>query len=475
MGELAVFALLTVVGWGLIAAVSPHRSPTLMATMAAPVGVAAYTVSALALMVITGTLRPVSSLVVTGVAGVVLVGIGVTRTPRWWVSLGGAVAGVAVIVLASRAVHLTRVTPDSFRYLLMVADLQDPTYAAGIMPAQWWSDLLKRGFGLPSIHALAVVTDRDHLASLSPVVGVSALATFAWFLADATRGLAARYRRWLLVGVGLFVVASNRFVYDLFYVNTHIVVAAWTLIALVGAWKAVTTTDWTWAVPAGLVLATTVLMRAEAPLVALLVLVPLAATSADTRTRLAMGVPLVIVTVAWFGIVATHWHRDDPLPLTWLGSVAAGVVGGLWPVLTVRLRPLAEGVARAMVPVMVLALAVFAARDVDGFVESVRITFGNLVLGQAMWMLTWVVLVPLVAVALVSARFPVRDLWTRFVAGFGVLFWLLPFIREDPWTPGAGDSGSRILAHVFLVALAVLVLAVPAEAPSVKPEAGSLP
>ncbi|HUG74455.1 MAG TPA: hypothetical protein VMM81_02120, partial [Acidimicrobiia bacterium] len=79
--------------------------------------------------------------------------------------------------------------------------------------------------------------------------------------------------------------------------------------------------------------------------------------------------------------------------------------------------------------------------------------------GGGLWGVTWLVLVPLVAAALIAIRFPRDRLWRVVVIGFGYLYLLMPFLRGSPWRIGYGDSGNRIASHIVLVLVAYLVLA----------------
>src|SRR5690606_6301042 len=109
-----------------------------------------------------------------------------------------------------------------------------------------------------------------------------------------------------------------------FYLNSHMTMAAWTLIAVAGGWLAVVHRDRAWAAPAGLALGATVLMRAESPVAAVLLLVPFAATAADRAMRWMMALPIGAITVTWYWWVSGFWHVPTrPVPLEVLGSVGA--------------------------------------------------------------------------------------------------------------------------------------------------------
>jgi hypothetical protein len=461
VAELGIVLVVVVAGWAVVAATGP-RDPFVAALWSAPVGVAVHTFTSLGTMAVSGALRPGVALGLTAAVGVAMGVPAVRRSPYWGRSLFGVLVVTIVVVFVARRFHLTRFTPDSFRYLLMAADLQDPSWPAAQVPGEWWSDLLKRGFGLPAVHALADLTDRRYLASVGPVVGVALAGWFARFCWVTTEGLARRRRLVLVAASVAFLGSSNRLVYDVSYLNTHLLVATWLFLAVSGAWLAATRRDPTWAVPAGLALAATVLMRAEAALVIALVLVPLAGSGADRRTRLAMAVPSLAVGATWFGVVATY--RPDPAawpPFTLTGSALALTAAVVLVVATdgEEGRRWGRWAATAMVPVMLGGLAVLTLRDPTILSESLSISFDNLVRGDGRWALTWVALALLLPVATAVSSFAEQSLWTRPVWGYLVLFWLLPYLRDEPWTPGTGDSGVRILAHVVVVAVALLVLA----------------
>jgi hypothetical protein len=61
-------------------------------------------------------------------------------------------------------------------------------------------------------------------------------------------------------------------------------------------------------------------------------------------------------------------------------------------------------------------------------------------------------------------------LWTVPILGFGLLYWLLPLLRDGAWRVGTGDSGNRILAHIIAVVVMFLVLAA---VEPMEPELGS--
>jgi hypothetical protein len=268
---------------------------------------------------------------------------------------------------------------------------------------------------------------------------------------------------WLVVGAVLFLGSTNRLVYDSFYINSHIQMAVFLLIAVAGSWLAVTTDKPGWAWPAGLALAATLLMRPEAPLVVAVVMAAVAASRATWPVRWAMTLPSVVVMALWYGIALwQHANFGNRIALT------APVFGSLVAVFGATGVTIAGGWAQARSVVrhfdlialagLALLVAGYGVRSPDVVVGSIKATFRNLTY-DGMWMLTWVAALGLLAVALLVQRVPDSRLWTVPILGFGLLYWLLPLIRDGAWRVGTGDSGNRILAHIIAVVVVFLVLA----------------
>jgi hypothetical protein len=266
-----------------------------------------------------------------------------------------------------------------------------------------------------------------------------------------------------VVSAVLFLGTSNRLVYDSFYINTHIQMAVYLLIAVAGIWLAVGNSRPGWALPAGLALASTLLLRPEAPITVAIILISLAASRADWPVRLGVALPPALVTSIWYGLVLwNHANLGDEIALTSpvfgslvavLGAVLLVIVGG-----SKRGKAVVGHADWLMLAGLVVLLAAFGAANPDFLVRSALAAFHNLT-RDGLWLLTWVAAIPLLAIALVVHRGRDTRLWAVPILGFGLLWWLLPLIRGGAWRVGAGDSGNRILAHILPVVVAFLVLA----------------
>jgi hypothetical protein len=208
--------------------------------------------------------------------------------------------------------------------------------------------------------------------------------------------------------------------------------------------------------------------------VAVLVLVPVAASSAGWTVRWAMTSPTFAALVLWYGMVLwEHASGGGQLSLSSpvTGNMVAlvmSIAGVLMAGLGVLPRLVRVGSA-ALVPLLAVALAGYTILDPMRLWMAVDATARNLI-GYGLWMIAWPVALLLLAVALFVHRVPEGRLWTTPIMGFAFLFFLLPYIRESPWRVGSGDSGNRILMHMFLVVVAFAIIAL--AGPDERSEAG---
>ena len=473
--EVVIGALLAASGFGILAPVLREVTGAARLWLAIPIGAALYLQTSLVLIIITGALAPELALGITTGLGLIGVVIGWLKgaLDRTWIGWAASAIGVAVVtVFLARVWHLARLTPDSMRYLLAATDLVRPDALGEMNDA----DLLLRQIGLPTLHAFFVLVGRDYVASIGPLFGISGLGLFTWFAWQKTDRMAVTKRRWLVVAAALFLGTTNRLVYDAFYINTHIQMAVFLLIAIVGSWLAVSDGRTGWAWPAGLALAAALLMRPEAPLVVAIVLVTIGASRASWPVRLATTLPPVFVMALWYGVVLWQYSNNgDAISLTApvfgslvavLGAALVVVVGGLQSAR--RWIGYIDLAALAGLAFLVLA---FTIRSPEVMVGSIESTFRNLTY-NGLWLFSWLAAIGLLGVALLVHRIPDARLWTVPILGFGLLFWLLPLLRDGAWRVGTGDSGNRILAHILPVVVAFLVLAaVDAKDPTGHPNA----
>lgn len=457
IAEIAIAATLGLTGFGVLAIIAHQLPAAARVWVAFPIGGAVYMTVALAWVVATDRVDPGPALAVSGAAGVAGLTIAlVKRRPRLWQEGAVLLAGIVAVAALMRVWHLGILSPDSLRYILFSIHVSGPEGLSAVHDA----DLLNRQLGYPSLHALSALTDRQYLASVGPLFGVSTLGFLSWVLWKETK---TDRRRILLVLVsGAFLLSTNRFLYSWFYINAHIVMAAFLLIAVAGTWLALKDRMHDWAWPVGISIGAIVLLRPDSPLFAAVLLAVVAATPLGWRFRIPVVAPIAFTTALWYGLTLfPHPHYQSYMSLT---SPVAGnmiaVAGGVLLVLLARvprLRSLGAHADTLMLAGMVIGFGFLAWRDLEVVGDTAKATVMNVEFGG--WMFTWPTLAALTVVALFRHRIPHGRLWKVPVVAFGLLYWILPLLRDGAWRVGTGDSGNRILIHFVAIVVGFIILA----------------
>lgn len=366
----------------------------------------------------------------------------------------------AVVVL--RAANLVKWHTDSQRYLIAGQLLAEDTYRS-VMSTH---DLTKRLIGLPILHAPANLVDEFYLRSITALLAAATLAALVWFFVTGVRtGDRTPDRRQVALFAGLAVallLTSNRYIFSFFYLNGHLLMAAFLLVVVGSGWLLARPSL---SVPAPalmtmqvLALPALVVLRPEGQLMAGLALLPtLLSQRISWRHRAVAVATLAVSTMAWHGFMAwVHLQRGAEVPVTVWGMVPAGaallvaIPALRWRFLVAWPRQLLWAIEAGLW----LVLAAFAVRESDVLRRSVSATYQNLVGGAGRWGLSVVFLAILVLAALVLFRVPDQQFLRFPLTTFIPVAFLLAYLREGAYRVGYGDSLARMTMHV--VPLAVL-------------------
>ncbi len=464
MTEALLMAAVQACGFLLVLPLS-RLSVTMRSVLAFPVGLTTWLVVGLAMVVAPTSYRPGVSLLILGILSIMSASYAVRHSGTnliveslpWVLGLGVA---AYLLSLGYQALNATAITPDSIRYLLGGEALARTGSATTIPPG----DLLRRGVLVSLMHAPAILTHRQYLESVTPLLATSGLALFLTITWQALAKLATpyRWRWWLLGAAGLTFLGSNRGLYDTFYINGHLLFAVCLLSLTMGYWMMAQTSSVQWLLPALPGVAVMVALRPEGVLVvAPFLIVALAHDGLPSLGKWLPVIPYAGAAVIWFGFFLipvrhTRFSITQPEPGLLMVALAVGALAAiavLWPrSLLIRIAPTTTLIFLAGL----LLLAVLANPAIAR--ASLEATASNLS-SAGRWGLTWLVILPtLFGVASVS-RLPDQRLWTVPLSAFGILFFLLPYFREGAYRVGRGDSGNRMLMHVFFVVLAYLTIA----------------
>jgi hypothetical protein len=385
--------------------------------------------------------------------------------------LSGALAFLLLVpvVWVLRAARIARVTPDSYN-LLMSGSLMHQGRLSEAPPLFLESWQVAMG----ALHGPANLQGELFLHSAMPLLALALLLALFWFVqqtllgAGQTMGIAGATATLAAV----LLLTTNRYLYNALYLNRHLMIATFLLVAAIASWGLVRRS--VAAPPVLMVLLATALpalaiTRAETPVLAGLVALPLLTHRVPRRQRvvalLAVGLPVVAwnthLLARYAGTEQSSLAATVMLLLGALALVAAALVALGW-------QP-ADPLPRWLVPLaevaLWLALLGAAVREPPILIESLRNTALNVAFDHGGWGVTLVALAFSAAAVLVLTREGDRVLLRFPMTTFLPFALLLAYLRTDgglPYRDGVSDSLNRMLFH--LVPLAIFYVATSASA-----------
>jgi hypothetical protein len=379
---------------------------------------------------------------------------------------GLSVAAVAGAVVLFRAVSLVTYHSDTFTYLMASRLLADDAYKTGISTYL----VTNRVLGMPLLHAPANLVGDYYLQSISPLLALATVVTVVWFIhAGAARGLDRATRVVLIAAAVLLLVSNNRFVFNAFYLNGHLLQGALVLVVVGCGWLLATRAarDSTAPMMALQIVAIPGLLvtRPEGPLVTALALLPTWISDLPDRYRALTMAVAGGYGGAWFGFQAwVYADRGADLPVSVLGPLAlsVGLLVGAGLIATGRLPRIAPPVDRWALWLaeigLWLALFALAVREPGNLKQSVVGTERNILGGDGLWGLSLFILGLLVLAAL-AVRSPRREMLRFPLTTFVPLSFLLAYLREGAYHAGYGDSLNRMWMHVLPLAVLFVMVA----------------
>jgi hypothetical protein len=465
MTELALVGWIALIGFAVLSPLWGRVSPFGIGAMAFPTGVAAYVLASLLLLTADAGFSTVAALgVASGAALVVVVVWG--RNPQIpattiLATIGVVVGACAAVAIMLQNVHVTRLTADSVRYLVTADALETSGSLDGVNP---W-DLRMRHLGAPLLHTGGVVAGRGYLASIAALLAASGLATAAWVAWEGFLMWATPLRwRWLLLGAtAALLISTNRWLYHAFYVNGHMAMATFLMIGVGATWVAARRGVWVLLIPAAVAFSALPPWRPEATVAGAVFLIPLLSVVAiPIGLRWGLAAPFLAATVLWHGIAYPSRALDGDLGV--FGPVYGNlfVAGGIVVLLAVASVPPARRVAVYAPWVMLAGLAgyvgISAARSPRTLEASLAATGSNLAV-SGLWGVYWWVVPLFIVGALLVVRFRLQSMWIMSMFGYALALLAFVYLRGGEYRVGTGDSGSRMLVHVALVAIVYVVLA----------------
>lgn len=378
------------------------------------------------------------------------------------VTLG--VAGVFAASIVFQALNLTRISSDSIAYLRISSLLRETGDLSSVYPPK---DLFERQLFVPLMHVAANGSGSFLIPSITPLMGLSGLGAFAWFGNHLLRrSEVRRSTRAMLLGAAMMLLLStDRVLYFMLYINSHITFATYLFLLVVGLYLMVEHDDTRWRVLIPLSMIPLLLSRPEAGLVVALAALPvLSRRSTSPGTRWLLTWTFVATIGLWVGIgIRPRLAGSEDAVRSGAEGILA--VAALILLLTLatridRLGHMLEFIPQATIIGLVGLVGLMAMAKPELMAASFHAMRQNLILGEGHWALTWVAMTVSVTFAIAVGGLRGWSIWLTPVLGYVPLLLALSYLRGEAYRVATRDSANRMMMHVLFVALLYVISAV---------------
>jgi hypothetical protein len=478
--ELFAIALFYAIGWAYVRLILTVTGPAIATAAAFPIGISLWGITA-ALSV----MAPFHYTAVL-VTAICVLGLAVTN---WWKGASVSAlefrfcAGGLVVLLGAASIFIlidvTAITTDTMFVLSVGKQIAEQ---GGLTPTMK-GVLASFALYLALIETGAVALGLEYFRSFLPLCLISTLLLFILFGCRAIGCPESKTRFWsaLIPILGATVLATTYgFLWHGFYIKASPVYTLFLFIVCGCTYFADRERDARWlfiALPVGLA---TILLRMEAPLTALPMLVVLmAAGNIPRRDRLLFVVPVAAAFAVWYAFLVLKSFAHglfSVYELTGMGALPSAFAataliltwiqisrGARWP----------ERVITAMPWVMCAVLALFSVAYTslrpETALSSLEALYCYLSEPKFGVVIFWsAVIILLLLAPLVTRRVEGAGIFGANALGYILI--LLAITVITPWKHcGAGDSGNRILTQIMPVVLFYLVLRYGSRLPSYLP------
>ena len=401
--------------------------------------------------------------VLTLLATLTVAGLGYlapSERPRAALRPGPALAVVVVtvgLVGLFREARLVRYHWDSVQYLTsagLIAEGAPDRISNYLFEA--------RTLAVPLLHAPAGLNDELYLRSVTPILALATLAILGWLVREGLgRDVHPREGIAFAIASVLLVASIQRFQFNAFYVNGHLLTALLVMLIAGTGWLSLREAE---TPPAALAMVqflaapVLVISRPEGSLMlALLVLPQIVQASLPRWQRAGLSAVSGLAIAVWHGFLLMQFLQRDEQE-AWLYLM---IVFGLAIASCAALLIVIERIPRIAIlgseSALWLVLVVLAVREPSILVDSIIATARNALLNEAYWGASLAILGILALGLLVATKSASAEVLRYPLTTFVPLVMLLAYVRGGPYRVNPADSLTRMLLHI--VPLAVLYLA----------------
>ena len=375
---------------------------------------------------------------------------------------------VALIVAITHSHNLARFHSDSLNYMIVGNLIHD-----GELDAITSYAVESRLSMVPVIHSLANFFGEFYLRSVTPVIGLSLLITFWWLFTEIN--IKRKFRPLLttiigVAGIGL-LVTSHSFLFHSFYINGHLMTAAFMLMGGGAAWLLASNKKGRDLLV--LLIGTSVvgltLARPEGFIYAGIITLSLFMSATPTKFEkhiglLVLGISYLIINVTKLSLLFNLNPSYSPQTLEpqskrSLVQLIAGILFIAVSRFTAKLPNEAVRWARMSgITLWLILVGLFIYRP-SFLLESLGATYQNIAVEVDPWGYSIIALLILLATSSVFFRFK-EEIVLRFVTiSFIPIAFMLTFITGGTYRVHSADSLNRMIIQFVPLALFYVVVA----------------
>lgn len=400
----------------------------------------------------TGPLWVLSSVIMSSVILFVLGYRKYTRSDILYLIAGFSLIAVCTFLL--HEYHLVKYHIDSFRYLDSALLISQDNFNLASM-----NHYMKRSLVVPALHSFAPLYGEYYVRSVTPVLSLALLGSMVWALAAYSEG-SKKMIAFIAVLMIFLLVTNNRYVFNSFYINGHLIFAIYTWLAALMAWS-LSINPVKQPKSIGLILfcasiSVLVAVRPEGFIIAsLFVALVLLSERCDTSIKSVSVLWFTVSVLMWYGYVAFnqssgYMYSDLSLMAPFILSII--LILGLVVLEKTPVGQYKNLIIFSILPFLALILLVFYMMNPSILNDSIYATYHNILLGAGSWGYSLILLLALLvfAVAINHGR-ALTYLWLPVLCIL-VVFFLLAYLRGSPYRIGNGDSLNRMLIQVVPLA-----------------------
>jgi len=352
---------------------------------------------------------------------------------------------------------------DSLRYILSSKIFYDNRIS--ILS----EDLLtKRLFGVPVVHMPAQMSGENYLRSVFPLLGITTVTSFMFFVKLSLKKHLSSKKIWVLVIIGgLLLVSNNRFIWNWFYLNNHLICAALVMVMSACGWLIIHDKESyskCFFPLIIIVIPALIFTRPESVIIASVAIIPMIFSEIfSQKQKMILLTCLGSSTTTFYGYTFFLLGGDfrQPHTLYLLYGILVICIAFIFRYIY-KLKILSFLVKRATGITEIFiwtVLILFFLLNPQVMIISLKATYENIVLGEGLWGLSLVTLSVIIIITVILIKLPENISILRLpVTSFLPIMFLLPYLRGGAYRVGAGDSLNRMLVQIIPLTVYFLVV-----------------